>query len=189
MFLLDPWWNPAVEMQAIDRTHRIGQRNRCLLIGWSRATRSRSAFSNYNRTNERSPTPSSSREAEDCAGCNAKIWSFFVIDCRRRDLSPLRRQHIRRRSLLRALRAPPRRGGHHRGAAPCHVCIAAHLAADHRAPSSASGWLTSSDQSVTVALRPARFSTVGIGSSDCSAAAAWARSIAPTTCALVNRSL
>jgi SNF2 family DNA or RNA helicase len=22
---LDPWWNPATENQAIDRTHRIGQ--------------------------------------------------------------------------------------------------------------------------------------------------------------------
>jgi len=28
VYLLDPWWNPAVEAQAIDRTHRIGQTRR-----------------------------------------------------------------------------------------------------------------------------------------------------------------
>ena len=28
--LFDPWWNPAVENQAIDRTHRIGQQNKVI---------------------------------------------------------------------------------------------------------------------------------------------------------------
>jgi SNF2 family DNA or RNA helicase len=30
-FLLDPWWNPATEQQAIDRTHRIGQHRNVLV--------------------------------------------------------------------------------------------------------------------------------------------------------------
>ncbi len=28
VFLLDPWWNPAAEAQAVDRAHRMGQRNK-----------------------------------------------------------------------------------------------------------------------------------------------------------------
>ncbi len=28
VFILDPWWNPAAENQAIDRAHRIGQQNK-----------------------------------------------------------------------------------------------------------------------------------------------------------------
>lgn len=27
VFIMDPWWNPAAERQAMDRTHRIGQEN------------------------------------------------------------------------------------------------------------------------------------------------------------------
>jgi superfamily II DNA or RNA helicase len=31
VFLLDPWWNPATESQAVDRTHRIGQ-NKSVMV-------------------------------------------------------------------------------------------------------------------------------------------------------------
>ena len=30
VFVMEPWWNPAVENQAIDRTHRIGQKNKVI---------------------------------------------------------------------------------------------------------------------------------------------------------------
>jgi SNF2 family DNA or RNA helicase len=31
VFVLDPWWNPAVEAQAVDRTHRIGQQRHVMV--------------------------------------------------------------------------------------------------------------------------------------------------------------
>ncbi len=31
VFHLDPWWNPAVESQASDRSHRIGQKNKVIV--------------------------------------------------------------------------------------------------------------------------------------------------------------
>jgi superfamily II DNA or RNA helicase len=31
VFLLDPWWNPAAESQAVDRTHRIGQNSNVMV--------------------------------------------------------------------------------------------------------------------------------------------------------------
>lgn len=32
VFLIDPWWNPAVENQAIDRAYRIGQQNNVVAV-------------------------------------------------------------------------------------------------------------------------------------------------------------
>jgi SNF2 family DNA or RNA helicase len=32
IYLVDPWWNPAVENQAIDRSHRIGQKKNVMAI-------------------------------------------------------------------------------------------------------------------------------------------------------------
>ncbi|WP_025761775.1 DEAD/DEAH box helicase [Dyadobacter tibetensis] len=32
VYLIDPWWNPAVENQAIDRSHRIGQKRKVMAI-------------------------------------------------------------------------------------------------------------------------------------------------------------
>ena len=46
-FLLDPWWNPATEQQAIDRIHRIGQTRPVNVYRCSPATRSRRRSSSW----------------------------------------------------------------------------------------------------------------------------------------------
>ena len=32
VFFMDPWWNPAVENQAIDRSYRIGQKKNVVAV-------------------------------------------------------------------------------------------------------------------------------------------------------------
>ena len=47
---LDPWWNPAVEDQATDRAHRIGQERPVTVYRWSPKARSRNRSCNCTPT-------------------------------------------------------------------------------------------------------------------------------------------
>ena len=59
VFLLDPWWNPAVEAQAIDRAHRIGQTRHVFAYRLIAGIRSKSGSS-------------SCRSASGRRGCRAR---------------------------------------------------------------------------------------------------------------------
>ena len=47
IFLMDPWWNPAVEQQAIDRAHRIGRQKPTFIYRLIAQGRSRSESGSY----------------------------------------------------------------------------------------------------------------------------------------------
>lgn len=59
VFILDPWWNPAVEAQAVDRAIASARRGESSPIASSRATRWKRKSSRCNRKSAPSPTPSS----------------------------------------------------------------------------------------------------------------------------------
>jgi SNF2 family DNA or RNA helicase len=66
VFLLDPWWNPAVEAQAIDRTHRMGQTRRSRRIASSHAARSRKKCSSCRSESAHWPRHCSRAPAPRC---------------------------------------------------------------------------------------------------------------------------
>lgn len=49
VFIIDPWWNPAAEAQAIARAHRIGGINRLSPIALLPRTALKKKFSNYGK--------------------------------------------------------------------------------------------------------------------------------------------
>jgi hypothetical protein len=58
VFILDPWWNPAVETQAIDRAHRIGQTRPVFAYRYvARGDRRGEDHRAARDANESSPTP------------------------------------------------------------------------------------------------------------------------------------
>jgi SWI/SNF-related matrix-associated actin-dependent regulator of chromatin subfamily A3 len=39
VYMLDPWWNPAIEDQAMDRVHRLGQTRDVSVVNSRKLTR------------------------------------------------------------------------------------------------------------------------------------------------------
>ena len=72
--LYDPWWNPAVEAQAIDRTHRIGQTKTVNAYKLVAPARLRRKFGTSNRTNAKLSPTCSARKGLPRASTR-RIWN------------------------------------------------------------------------------------------------------------------
>lgn len=77
VFLFDPWWNEAVERQAIDRVHRIGQK-KCVFIKRYLAPESIEEKM-LGLKNEKLLQADQILEAEPSESCSAEEW-FSLLD-------------------------------------------------------------------------------------------------------------
>ena len=72
--LYDPWWNPAVEAQAIDRTHRIGQTKTVNAYKLIAPGTVEEKSGTYNRINAK-PSPTSSARKGLPRVSTRRIWN------------------------------------------------------------------------------------------------------------------
>ena len=68
----DPWWNPAVENQATDRAHRIGQTIPCSSTSWLPSRRSRKRSWRCRHARPHSPTACTARARTTRASASAR---------------------------------------------------------------------------------------------------------------------
>jgi len=104
---LDPWWNPAVEAQAIDRTHRIGQaRNVFAYRLVARGTVEEKVIE-LQKSKRALAESILTRTAGSCATSRARTWRCCCREPRaaRRDDAPRDAApdpaHVRKRPLVR----------------------------------------------------------------------------------------
>jgi len=94
VYLLDPWWNPAVEAQAIDRTHRPGQTRPVLAYRLIAENTSRTRSSSSRPGSGSSPTGSSPTAAAVSPSCRSPTSSCCSRSARVDQAAVTRLRHL-----------------------------------------------------------------------------------------------
>jgi hypothetical protein len=84
VYMLDPWWNPAIEDQAMDRVHRLGQTRDVSVVRFcARDTIEERLFELQIRKRELAAAAFKKMSAKSAARCAAPTSSACWIDERR----------------------------------------------------------------------------------------------------------